>query len=178
MPSLVGSVKDAAGRPAKGAVRIKALQVREGTGGAVIDERTFDLPILNGAITGSPVLEPGPAKITLNVSGGRLRSWDVNIPSGTSIDLWDLIEQYIDYDPPVVSKVFEYSQQAQQAAASIGGAVTDAQEAAQRAENAAASLSGGGIFLDTDGVPYFNTQDIGGGRVVLDTDGVPYVTGV
>jgi len=116
MPSLVGSVRDAAGRPAKGAVRIKALHVREGTGGAVIDERTFDLPILNGTITGSPVLEPGPAKITLNVSGGRLRSWDVNIPSGTSIDLWDLIEQYIDYDPPVVSKVFEYMQRAEAAA--------------------------------------------------------------
>ncbi|MGX7727612.1 hypothetical protein [Rhodococcus sp. 5G237] len=116
MPSLVGSVKDAAGRPAKGAVRIKALHVREGTGGAVIDERTFDLPILNGTITGSPVLEPGPAKITLNVSGGRLRSWDVNIPTGTSIDLWDLIEQYIDYDPPVVSKVFEYMTRAEAAA--------------------------------------------------------------
>ena len=116
MPALTGSIKDAAGRPAKGAVRIKALQVREGTGGAVIDERTFDLPILDGTITGSPVLEPGPAKITLNVSGGRLRSWDVNIPAGTSVDLWTLIEQYVEFDPPVVSKVFEYMQRAEAAA--------------------------------------------------------------
>jgi hypothetical protein len=72
MPALTGNIKDAAGRPAKGAVRIKALHVREGSGGAVIDERTFDLPILDGTITGSPVLEPGPAKITLNVYGWRL----------------------------------------------------------------------------------------------------------
>ncbi|MGV5046907.1 hypothetical protein [Rhodococcus pyridinivorans] len=124
-------MKDAAGRPAKGAVRIKALHVREGSGGAVIDERTFDLPILDGTITGSPVLEPGPAKITLNVSGGRLRSWDVNIPSGTSIDLWDLIEQYIDYDPPVVSKVFEY--------------MTRAEAAADRAESGG---GGGGTLVE------------------------------
>lgn len=160
MPALTGSVKDAAGRPAKGAVRIKALHVREGTGGAVIDERTFDLPILNGTITGSPVLEPGPAKITLNVSGGRLRSWDVNIPSGTSIDLWDLIEQYIDYDPPVIG-------QAQQA-------VADARAAAEAAAQSAAQANGG-IALDTDGVPYFV---LGAGAISLDTDGVPYLMGV
>ncbi|MCZ4649469.1 hypothetical protein O4106_21850 [Rhodococcus pyridinivorans] len=145
MPALTGSIKDAAGRPAKGAVRIKALHVREGTGGAVIDERTFDLPILNGTITGSPVLEPGPAKITLNVSGGRLRSWDVNIPSGTSIDLWDLIEQYIDYDPPVVSKVFEY--------------MTRAEAAADRAESGGGG--GGSLVEDPPGSGLYSPSSAG-----------------
>ncbi|WP_418345290.1 hypothetical protein [Rhodococcus pyridinivorans] len=38
--------------------------------------------------------------------------------------------------------------------------------------------SGGGIFLDADGVPYFDTTATGGGSIALDADGVPYVTGV
>lgn len=144
MPALTGNIKDAAGRPAKGAVRIKALHVREGTGGAVIDERTFDLPILDGTITGSPVLEPGPAKITLNVSGGRLRSWDVNIPTGATVDLWDLIEQYIDYDPPVVSKVFEY--------------MTRAEAAADRAEQGG---GGGSLVEDPPGSGLYSPSSAG-----------------
>jgi hypothetical protein len=37
---------------------------------------------------------------------------------------------------------------------------------------------GGGIFLDADGVPYFDTTASGGGSIALDADGVPYVTGV
>lgn len=37
---------------------------------------------------------------------------------------------------------------------------------------------GGGIFLDADGVPYFDTTASGGGSIALDVDGVPYVTGV
>lgn len=36
----------------------------------------------------------------------------------------------------------------------------------------------GGIFLDADGVPYFDTTASGGGSIALDADGVPYVTGV
>lgn len=37
---------------------------------------------------------------------------------------------------------------------------------------------GGGIFLDADGVPYFDPTATGGGSIALDADGVPYVTGV
>ncbi|APE11057.1 hypothetical protein BO226_19160 [Rhodococcus sp. 2G] len=43
---------------------------------------------------------------------------------------------------------------------------------------AAGGTGVGGIFLDSDGVPYFDTSATGGGSIALDVDGVPYVTGV
>ncbi|AOD21318.1 hypothetical protein IM25_06520 [Rhodococcus sp. p52] len=135
-------------------------QKSNGTG--LVDERQFDIHIINGAITNSPTIEPGPASLTLS-TGGRLRKWDVVVPEGSAVDLWDLIEQQVDYDPPVVSKVFEYVQRAE--------------AAADRAEQGGGT-GGGGIFLDADGVPYFDTTATGGGSIALDADGVPYVTGV
>jgi len=141
MPTLTGSVKDAAGRPAKGTIHIKALHVREGTGGAVIDERTYNLAILNGAISNSPMLEPGPAQVTLNVAGGRLRSWKVNVPQGETVNFWDLIEQQVDYEPVIVSQVYQdrlkaeaAARLAQQVADGIGDVAEDvAAVAADRA---------------------------------------------
>ncbi|WP_139192976.1 hypothetical protein [Rhodococcus pyridinivorans] len=49
---------------------------------------------------------------------------------------------------------------------------------AHRLAEAGAGGGGGGIFLDSDGVPYFDTSATGGGSIALDVDGVPYVTGV
>ena len=34
---------------------------------------------------------------------------------------------------------------------------------------------GGGIFFDTDGVPYFSLFESGGAKIDIDTDGVPYI---
>ena len=34
--------------------------------------------------------------------------------------------------------------------------------------------SGGGVFTDTDGTPYFDTSTSGGTSIATDTDGVPY----
>ena len=117
MPRIVGSVEDAAGRPAVGAVRVRAVGVRKSHyGNSVVDERPYDIPIVDGVITGSPVVDPGPVQLSLRVSGGRNRSWDVVVPDVETVDLWDLIEAHIDYEPIVVAKVFEYMRRAEAAA--------------------------------------------------------------
>lgn len=193
MPRITGSVVDVAGRPASGQLRVRASSVRQNAGGtAVVDERTFEYPIVNGAITGTEVVDPGPATVSLSTSG-RFRTWTVNVPAGTTVDLWTLVEDYVDYEPAVVAA-------AQQAAVDAQSAATQAAQAAQSIPTfptggqdgqalvksgdglawgtATGGGGGGGIFLDTDGVPYYDTTASGGGSIALDTDGVPYLTGV
>lgn len=216
-PKITGTVQDASGRPATGNLQITAQSARSGTdSGVVIDERTRTLQIVAGAITGSPNLEPGPARISLAVEGAPYRVWsDVVIPDDrVEITLDELLEQVIDYEPGIVSRVFDYMQRALAAAeAAEQGTVADnsvsfaklAADVRSELESAAklppggtngqvlaksgagltwttpssgGGTGGGGIFLDTDGVPYFDTSGTGGGSIALDVDGVPYVTGV
>lgn len=160
MPRVTGNVTDIAGRPASGRLQVRASAVRQNAAGsAVVDERTFEYPIVAGVITGTEVVDPGPATVSLS-SGGRFKSWNVVVPEGATVDLWTLVEQYVEYTPPVLAA-------AQQAAA-------DAEAAAIRAQDAAAEATGG-IAYDTDGVPYFTS---GASAISTDTDGVPYLTGV
>lgn len=127
MPRVTGNVTDIAGRPASGRLQVRASAVRQNAAGnAVVDERTFEYPIVAGVITGSEVVDPGPATVSLS-SGGRFKSWNVVVPEGATVDLWILVENYIDYDPPVVA--------AAQAAAAA------AQQAAQDAADAASSVA-------------------------------------
>ncbi|CCW14587.1 hypothetical protein [Rhodococcus aetherivorans] len=124
MPQITGTVRDVAGNLANGTLSVRAKDVRRNAAGdALVDERTHKIKIVNGTITASPVIDPGPVVISLSTPG-KYRTWEAVVPTGTSVDLWDVIGQYIPYDPPVVAA-------AQQAA-------TDAQVAAQRAQDAAA----------------------------------------
>ena len=146
MPTIVGNVQDVSGRPAAGTLRIRASHVRQNrTGDAIVDERTFDIPIRAGLITGSPVIDPGPAKVSLS-TGGRFRSWDVTVPDGESVDLWDLLEAHAEYEPAVVSQVYQdrmkaeaAARLAEQVAESIGDVADDA--AAVAADRAAVEVA-------------------------------------
>lgn len=82
----------------------------------MVDERTFEYPIVAGVITGTEVVDPGPATVSLS-SGGRFKSWNVVVPEGATVDLWTLVENYIDYDPPVVAAAQEAAARAEAAAA-------------------------------------------------------------
>ncbi|MGX6508302.1 hypothetical protein [Rhodococcus sp. SJ-2] len=105
MPTITGAVEDVAGRPAHGTLRIRALSVRRNADAdAVVDERTYDIPVVAGVITGSPVVDPGPVQVSLS-TGGRFRSWEAMVPSGTSVDLWDLIESVV--TPPPAATYFK-----------------------------------------------------------------------
>lgn len=105
MPTITGSVEDVAGRPATGTLRVRALAVRRNAGSdAVVDERTYDIPVVSGVITGSPVVDPGPVQISLS-TGGRFRSWEAMVPEASSVDLWDLIESVV--TPPPSATYFK-----------------------------------------------------------------------
>lgn len=132
MPTITGAVEDVANRPATGTLRVRAASVRQNVGGdAVVDERTYDIPIIAGVITGSPTIDPGPAKISLS-TGGRFRTWETVVPEGESVDLWDLIESQAEYTPAVVSRVYQdrlkaeaAAQLAEQVAEGIGDVADD-----------------------------------------------------
>lgn len=105
MPSITGAVEDVAGRPANGTLRVRALAVRRNAGSdAVVDERTYDIPVVGGTIIDSPVVDPGPVQISLS-TGGRFRSWEAMVPEASSVDLWDLIESVV--TPPPSATYFK-----------------------------------------------------------------------
>ncbi|WML63675.1 hypothetical protein [Rhodococcus sp. AH-ZY2] len=124
MPQITGTVRDVAGNLATGTLRIRAKDVRQNTAGdALVDERTHTIQIVNGVITASPNIDPGPVVVSLSTPG-KFKTWEAVVPTGTSVDLWDVIGEYIEYTPTVLGA-------AQQAA-------SDAEAAAQRAQQAAA----------------------------------------
>jgi len=132
MPILTGTVVDVAGRPATGTIRVRASHVRQSASGdATVDERTYDIPIRDGVIEDSPNIDPGPAKLSLS-TGGRFRAWDVTVPDTESVDLWDLLEAQAEYEPAVVSRVYQdrlkaeaAAQLAEQVAEGIGDVADD-----------------------------------------------------
>lgn len=156
MPRVTGNVTDIAGRPASGRLQVRASAVRQNAAGsAVVDERTFEYLIVAGVITGTEVVDPGPATVSLS-SGGRFKSWNVVVPEGATVDLWTLVEQYIDYEPPVVAAAQQAALDAQTAAANAAAAVqaeinndvtaaeaaaVAAQQAAQDAADAASAVT-------------------------------------
>ena len=162
MTRITGTVVDISDRPADGILTVSAPALRHSADGKVVDRIRVDIGISNGAIA-THSLDPGPAKLVLDTGGGW-QEFEVVIPDVATIDMYDLVSQYVAYDPPVVSEVAEL--------------VRRAEEAADRAEQGGGTGGGGGIFLDADGVPYFDTSATGGGSIALDVDGVPYVTGV
>lgn len=193
MTTITGMVVDIADRPADGILTVAAPALRSSSGGKVIDRIRVDIDIVDGVIAANN-LDPGPAKIVLETQGGWTE-YEVNIPDVAEIDLYALLSDYIRYDPPVVgaaqkalADALAAAQRAETAAESTdllpdGG--TDGQVLTKSGDGLAwanpptgGGGGGGGIFLDADGVPYFDTTASGGGSIALDADGVPYVTGV
>ncbi len=185
MTRIIGTVVDISGRNAHGILTVAAPALRRGADDKIVDRISVDLAIVNGTIA-THDLDPGPAKLTLDTGGGW-QEYVVNIPDTTEIDLYELVRDFIDYDEPVVSQVREYMERAEAAAESAdllpnggtdGQVLTKSGDGLAWADAPSGGGGGGGIFLDADGVPYFDTTASGGGSIALDADGVPYVTGV
>ena len=164
--------------PAKGWVEFTVDDTRVGSDGlSIITPRTVIVAInkTTGLMT-SPDLDPGPAKVRI-VAGDRDATYSIVITEDDA-DLWELIELYITYDPPVVGAA--QSAAADAAAARdetqdiLDAAIAEAQDIAEQV----ASGAGSKIFLDTDDVPYFDPAATGTGVfIAVDTDGAPYLIG-
>lgn len=69
----------------------------------------------SGAFT-TPNLDPGPAIVTVRVGDDFRREWPIVIPnSSTEVRLYDLLDQYTELPPPVVSQAWAAAQAAIQA---------------------------------------------------------------
>ncbi|UVT24991.1 hypothetical protein NXT08_22585 [Rhodococcus pyridinivorans] len=161
MTTITGTtIKNVANGLSNGDITVESPQAR-GRAGTFIDTGAKTVDVTDG--TFPPIdVEPGPILVTITTEGAHT-VFEALVPDSGNVDLWALREQTYSYTEPVISEVAELVQRAE--------------AAADRAEQGGGT-GGGGIFLDADGVPYFDTAATGGGSIALDVDGVPYVTGV
>lgn len=176
-------VRDVTGRPDNTQWKVYTPNpVRSGEDdGSIITNRPRTIQPLDGAI--SVELEPGLAVVEFGAD-----RWVVDIPE-VDTPLWAIIAAAVATPPNVSANAIGAAVTAWigdnpddiVAELSQNGAVTGAAAAAAPdAVNAyiAENIGDSHIFIDTDGVPYFDAALTGGQTVLADTDGAPYVPSI
>lgn len=121
MTIIKESLRDLAGSQAQGWVEFMCASIRASADGTrTIVTKPVRVQLVNGELV-SPNLDPGPAVVTV-AAGGTRREYPIVIPnSSTPVRLHDLLDQFTELPPPLVSQAW----QAAQAAIAARGEVTN-----------------------------------------------------
>ncbi|WP_164873373.1 hypothetical protein [Rhodococcus xishaensis] len=136
MTDVVGDLFDIAGRRGNGTATVRSTAIRpsvDRTGTVTPVEHRFD--IVDGVLS-MPGLEPGPAKLRIQLGSWVFRQ-DVNIPeSDDAVDVIDLVEQVTELPEPLVSKAWAAATAAESSASQAESARGAAETAKVKAETA------------------------------------------
>ncbi|NKS62360.1 hypothetical protein GS966_19955 [Rhodococcus hoagii] len=115
MTIIKESLRDLAGGQAQGWVEFMCASIRVSADGTrTIVTKPVRVQLVNGELE-SPNLDPGPAIVTVG-AGGTRREYPIVIPnSPTAVRLHELLEQYTELPPPLVSQAWQAAQAAIQA---------------------------------------------------------------
>ena len=125
MTVLTGNIQDIGYQPLSGTLTATSVDFRSENGVLVAPE-THSWPINAGNV--SATLLPGPARLTITVGTHARDTWDVIVPD-TDVTLGTLIDDSIEWAPPIVSIVGEHRRAAEEAAARAEQAAEDVDSA-------------------------------------------------
>lgn len=145
MTVLTGNIQDIGYQPLSGTLTATSVDFRSDNGALVAPE-SHSWPIKAGAVNAT--LLPGPARLTIQVGTHAYDSWDVIVPD-TDVALATLIDDSIEWAPPIVSIVGEHrraaeaaAERAEQAAEEAGGSTSAAAGSASAASSSASDAAG------------------------------------
>ena len=125
MTVISGNIEDIGYQPLSGTLTATSVDFRSENGVLVAPE-THSWPINAGNV--SATLLPGPARLTITVGTHARDTWDVIVPD-TDVELATLIDDSIEWAPPIVSIVGEHRRAAEEAAARAEQAAEDVDSA-------------------------------------------------
>lgn len=125
MTVISGNIQDIGYQPLSGTLTATSVDFRSENGVLVAPE-THSWPINAGNV--SATLLPGPARLTIQVGSHARDTWDVIVPD-TDVTLGTLIDDSIEWAPPIVSIVGEHRRAAEAAAARAEQAAEDVDSA-------------------------------------------------
>lgn len=136
-----------------GSVEFFCVPVRTSSGNtSIITQTPVIVSLVNGTIT-TPSLDPGPAKVRMNIGTWR-DTYDIVIPQLGPTGLVPLLEQYAQPVPSVVSSAWTAEQAAQAAAGlSTYNAQAAAAAATAAAQSAATAAGVAGVGPATSSTP-------------------------
>ena len=138
MTVISGNIEDIGYQPLSGTLTATSVDFRSENGVLVAPE-THSWPINAGNV--SATLLPGPARLTITVGTHARDTWDVIVPD-TDVTLGTLIDDSIEWAPPIVSIVGEHRRAAEAAAAQAEQAASDAAGSASSASGSASAAAG------------------------------------
>ena len=139
MTVITGNIRDIGLQPLSGTLIATSVEFRS-EGSILIAPESRSWPVTLGDVVVD--LLPGPARITVAVGSHVRESWDVIVPD-TDVELATLIEDSIEWAPPVVSIVGEHRRAAEEAAGRAEQAAEDVDAAiAGAADQVVAAVEG------------------------------------
>lgn len=137
MTVISGNIQDIGYQPLSGKLTATSVDFRS-ENGALVAPETHEWPINAGNVAAT--LLPGPARLTITVGTHAHDTWDVIVPD-TDVTLATLIDDSIEWAPPIVSIVGEHRRAAEAAAARAEQAATEADGSASAAAGSASAAS-------------------------------------
>ena len=139
---LYGTLRDQSRIETDGRISIQAQYTRESDvyPGELITREIRNEPIIDGAFRVEN-LEAGPVIVEIT-AGAEFSRWELVLPEGDGEhNLADLVDAYVEWEPPIVAAAQAAAAEAQAAAAVVGGAeaVMSAKSEAEAAASSSAS---------------------------------------